>query len=189
MVERRRAHRRGPRDQRGRLAHHPRRRAAAPHLAGRAAQPGQRAARRDVADRPAADAPGPGRAVHRAPARRLAVKPGITGWAQVNGRASLPWSERIELDLYYIEHRSLALDLRILRRSAAMVLDRVGPLQGRDRRLGGPDCEPAGGAADRRRQALRHRQLLRAADARRSSPTPRRSRPPSTPRTCARRCR
>ena len=53
---------------------------------------------------------------------RLAVKPGITGWAQVNGRASLPWSERIELDLYYIEHRSLALDLKILRRTVAMVL-------------------------------------------------------------------
>ena len=45
------------------------------------------------------------------------VKPGITGWAQVNGRASLPWSERIELDLYYIEHRSLALDLGILSRA------------------------------------------------------------------------
>jgi lipopolysaccharide/colanic/teichoic acid biosynthesis glycosyltransferase len=53
---------------------------------------------------------------------RLAIRPGITGWAQVNGRASLPWSERIELDLYYIEHRSLALDLRILRRTVAMVL-------------------------------------------------------------------
>jgi lipopolysaccharide/colanic/teichoic acid biosynthesis glycosyltransferase len=53
---------------------------------------------------------------------RLAVKPGITGWAQVNGRASLPWSERIELDLYYIEHRSLALDAQILRRTVAMVL-------------------------------------------------------------------
>ena len=48
---------------------------------------------------------------------RLAVKPGITGWAQVNGRASLPWSERIELDLYYVEHRSLSLDLRILLRT------------------------------------------------------------------------
>ena len=45
---------------------------------------------------------------------RLAVKPGITGWAQINGRASLPWAERIELDLWYVEHRSLALDLRIL---------------------------------------------------------------------------
>ena len=53
---------------------------------------------------------------------RLAIKPGITGWAQVNGRASLPWAERIELDLYYIEHRSLALDVQILRRTVAMVL-------------------------------------------------------------------
>ena len=53
---------------------------------------------------------------------RLAVKPGITGWAQVNGRASLPWSERIELDLWYVEHRSLWLDLRILGRTVRMVL-------------------------------------------------------------------
>jgi lipopolysaccharide/colanic/teichoic acid biosynthesis glycosyltransferase len=52
---------------------------------------------------------------------RLAIRPGITGWAQVNGRASLPWSERIELDLYYIEHRSLALDVRILWRTVQMV--------------------------------------------------------------------
>jgi lipopolysaccharide/colanic/teichoic acid biosynthesis glycosyltransferase len=61
---------------------------------------------------------------------RLAVKPGITGWAQVNGRASLPWSERIELDLYYIEHRSLALDLRILRRTLAMVRGGSGLYKG-----------------------------------------------------------
>lgn len=53
---------------------------------------------------------------------RLAIRPGITGWAQVNGRAALPWSERIELDLYYIEHRSLALDARILWRTVAIVL-------------------------------------------------------------------
>jgi lipopolysaccharide/colanic/teichoic acid biosynthesis glycosyltransferase len=53
---------------------------------------------------------------------RLAIRPGITGWAQVNGRASLPWPERIELDLYYIEHRSLSLDLRILLRTVQMVL-------------------------------------------------------------------
>jgi lipopolysaccharide/colanic/teichoic acid biosynthesis glycosyltransferase len=52
---------------------------------------------------------------------RLAVKPGITGWAQVNGRASLPWPERIELDLWYVEHRSLKLDLEILRRTVAQV--------------------------------------------------------------------
>jgi lipopolysaccharide/colanic/teichoic acid biosynthesis glycosyltransferase len=62
---------------------------------------------------------------------RLQVKPGITGWAQVNGRASLPWSERIELDLYYIEHRSLALDLRILGRTLALVLGGGGLYKGR----------------------------------------------------------
>ena len=61
---------------------------------------------------------------------RLAVKPGITGWAQVNGRASLPWSERIELDLYYVEHRSLSLDVRILLRTTAMVLGGSGLYKG-----------------------------------------------------------
>jgi lipopolysaccharide/colanic/teichoic acid biosynthesis glycosyltransferase len=61
---------------------------------------------------------------------RLAVKPGITGWAQVNGRASLPWTDRIELDLYYVEHRSLALDLEILRRTVAMVLGGSGLYKG-----------------------------------------------------------
>jgi len=61
---------------------------------------------------------------------RLAVKPGITGWAQVNGRASLPWSERIELDLWYIEHRSWRLDLTILLRSARMVLGGDGLYKG-----------------------------------------------------------
>jgi lipopolysaccharide/colanic/teichoic acid biosynthesis glycosyltransferase len=48
---------------------------------------------------------------------RLDVKPGITGWAQVNGRAVLPWAERIELDVWYVEHRSPLLDLRILART------------------------------------------------------------------------
>ncbi len=52
---------------------------------------------------------------------RLRVKPGITGWAQVNGRAALPWTERIELDLWYVEHQSLALDLRILARTVRLV--------------------------------------------------------------------
>jgi lipopolysaccharide/colanic/teichoic acid biosynthesis glycosyltransferase len=53
---------------------------------------------------------------------RLAVRPGLTGWAQVNGRASLLWSERIELDLWYVEHRSLRLDLRILAQTIKQVL-------------------------------------------------------------------
>jgi lipopolysaccharide/colanic/teichoic acid biosynthesis glycosyltransferase len=49
--------------------------------------------------------------------RRLDVRPGITGWAQVQGRASLPWEERIELDVWYVEHRSPWLDLKILART------------------------------------------------------------------------
>ena len=53
--------------------------------------------------------------------RRLEVKPGITGWAQVNGRTSLSWPDRIELDVWYVEHRSLLLDLRILARTARML--------------------------------------------------------------------
>ena len=61
---------------------------------------------------------------------RLAIRPGLTGWAQVNGRASLPWSERIELDLYYIEHRSLRLDVRILVRTARVLLGGGGVYRG-----------------------------------------------------------
>jgi len=61
---------------------------------------------------------------------RLEVKPGITGWAQINGRASLPWAERIELDLWYVEHQSVALDLRILARTAGMVLAGHGLYKG-----------------------------------------------------------
>jgi lipopolysaccharide/colanic/teichoic acid biosynthesis glycosyltransferase len=53
--------------------------------------------------------------------RRLEVKPGITGWAQINGRTSLPWPDRIELDVWYVEHRSIRLDLRILARTARML--------------------------------------------------------------------
>jgi len=61
---------------------------------------------------------------------RLKVKPGITGWAQVNGRASLPWSERIELDLWYVEHCSLALDLKILAQTVRMVVRGEGLYKG-----------------------------------------------------------
>ena len=61
---------------------------------------------------------------------RLAVKPGITGWAQINGRASLPWPERIELDLWYVEHRTLKLDLQIMARTLRMVLAGHGLYKG-----------------------------------------------------------
>ena len=57
---------------------------------------------------------------------RLAVKPGITGWAQIHGRASLSWPERIELDIYYVEHRSLRLDLAILARTVGTLFGGEG---------------------------------------------------------------
>jgi lipopolysaccharide/colanic/teichoic acid biosynthesis glycosyltransferase len=62
--------------------------------------------------------------------RRLEVRPGITGWAQVNGRVSLSWPERIELDVWYVEHRSLALDLRILARTFWLLVSGHGLYSG-----------------------------------------------------------
>ena len=62
--------------------------------------------------------------------RRLDARPGITGWAQVNGRASLPWAERIELDLTYLERASLRHDLQILALSARMVATGHGLYRG-----------------------------------------------------------
>jgi lipopolysaccharide/colanic/teichoic acid biosynthesis glycosyltransferase len=58
--------------------------------------------------------------------RRLEVKPGITGWAQVNGRTSLPWPERIELDIWYVENRSLWLDVRIIARTIRLLVTGQG---------------------------------------------------------------
>jgi len=58
--------------------------------------------------------------------RRHEVIPGITGWAQVQGRAGIPWEERIELDLWYVEHRSAALDLRILLKTVGLLLSGRG---------------------------------------------------------------
>jgi lipopolysaccharide/colanic/teichoic acid biosynthesis glycosyltransferase len=61
---------------------------------------------------------------------RLEARPGLTGWAQVNGRASLPWPERIELDIWYLEHASLRLDLRIIALSARMAITGHGLYRG-----------------------------------------------------------
>jgi lipopolysaccharide/colanic/teichoic acid biosynthesis glycosyltransferase len=58
--------------------------------------------------------------------RRLEVKPGITGWAQVRGRAGIPWEERIELDVWYVDHRSFALDLRILGKTFVLLITGQG---------------------------------------------------------------
>jgi sugar transferase EpsL len=59
-------------------------------------------------------------------ARRHEVRPGITGWAQVNGRNALIWEQKFELDVWYVDHRSLALDLRILIQTFAHVWKREG---------------------------------------------------------------
>jgi lipopolysaccharide/colanic/teichoic acid biosynthesis glycosyltransferase len=62
--------------------------------------------------------------------RRLEARPGLTGWAQVNGRASLPWPERIELDIWYLEHATLRLDLKIIALSARMAVTGHGLYRG-----------------------------------------------------------
>ena len=54
--------------------------------------------------------------------RRLEVKPGVTGWAQIHGRAALPWEDRIELDVWYVENRSPWVDLKILLRTPRALL-------------------------------------------------------------------
>jgi lipopolysaccharide/colanic/teichoic acid biosynthesis glycosyltransferase len=59
-------------------------------------------------------------------ARRHEVRPGITGWAQVNGRNALSWDDQLDLDVWYVEHRSLRLDLRIIRDTVASVARREG---------------------------------------------------------------
>ena len=59
-------------------------------------------------------------------ARRHVVQPGITGWAQVNGRNNVPWPERLAMDVWYVEHRSFALDLRILALTLLRVVQRKG---------------------------------------------------------------
>ncbi len=62
--------------------------------------------------------------------RRLDVQPGITGWAQIHGRARLPWAERIELDVWYVEHQSLRLDLAIMLRTVGTLFSRGGTYKG-----------------------------------------------------------
>lgn len=65
-------------------------------------------------------------------ARRHEVRPGVTGWAQVHGRQSIPFSQRLELDVWYVDHRNIALDLRILVMTAMQVLRGSGVKPGQD---------------------------------------------------------
>jgi len=80
--------------------------------------------------------------------RRLELRPGVTGWAQINGRAGIPWEERIELDVWYVEHRSVSLDLRIIARSPLVVLRGVGGTAG-DPYAGSTEDSPLRRAAER----------------------------------------
>jgi lipopolysaccharide/colanic/teichoic acid biosynthesis glycosyltransferase len=78
--------------------------------------------------------------------RRLEVKPGLTGWAQIHGRAALPWSERIELDVWYVDHRSPLVDLRILLRTPLALVRGTykGATGGWQGRPGGGDGQATG---------------------------------------------
>ena len=73
--------------------------------------------------------------------RRVDVKPGLTGWAQVNGRTKLPWDERIELDVWYVEHRSPWVDLKILLRTPLAIF--TGTYKGETGGWRGPGSAPA----------------------------------------------
>jgi lipopolysaccharide/colanic/teichoic acid biosynthesis glycosyltransferase len=80
--------------------------------------------------------------------RRLELRPGVTGWAQIHGRAGIPWEERIELDVWYVEHRSLLLDLKILAKTPAALLGGAGDVA-TDPYAGSPPDSPLRKAAER----------------------------------------
>ena len=130
---------------------------------------------------------------------RLDVKPGITGWAQIHGRASLPWAERIELDLWYVRHHDWKTDLLILLRTPLALFGgtyRGRAAAGRRREADGafrrPRYPPSrdGRPVHVRRAARRHRHRVpRAPARRRSPPTSTSSRPRSTTPTAGRSCR
>jgi lipopolysaccharide/colanic/teichoic acid biosynthesis glycosyltransferase len=80
--------------------------------------------------------------------RRLDLRPGVTGWAQIHGRAGIPWEERIELDVWYVEHRSLRLDLEILARTPRALLGGAGSVA-TDAYAGSSSDSPLRRAAER----------------------------------------
>jgi lipopolysaccharide/colanic/teichoic acid biosynthesis glycosyltransferase len=83
--------------------------------------------------------------------RRLELKPGITGWSQTHGRAGIPWEERIEQDVWYVEHRSLGLDLRILALTPLVVMRGTG-FDAPDAYAGAAEGSPLRQAAERETQ-------------------------------------
>ncbi len=85
---------------------------------------------------------------------RLAVRPGLTGWAQVQGRNALSWPERIEYDLHYVAHRGIALDVRILLRTVGVLLRPVGITGAGGVNPGFPIPEHAAGQGDKPSETL-----------------------------------
>ena len=77
---------------------------------------------------------------------RLAIRPGLTGWAQIHGRTALPWDQRIELDLWYVEHRKLKTDLVIVWQTIRMLINGDGLYKGTTGGWHGPH-DPQGGPA------------------------------------------
>jgi lipopolysaccharide/colanic/teichoic acid biosynthesis glycosyltransferase len=86
--------------------------------------------------------------------RRLDLRPGVTGWAQIHGRAGIPWEERIELDVWYVENRSLRLDLKILARTPLALLRGAG-VRAADEFGGSSPDSPLRQAAERESSASR----------------------------------
>jgi lipopolysaccharide/colanic/teichoic acid biosynthesis glycosyltransferase len=86
--------------------------------------------------------------------RRLDLRPGVTGWAQIHGRAGIPWEERIELDVWYVEHRSLWLDLKILAKTPGALFGGAGSVA-RDPYAGSSPESPLRQAAERERTGER----------------------------------
>jgi lipopolysaccharide/colanic/teichoic acid biosynthesis glycosyltransferase len=82
--------------------------------------------------------------------RRLDLRPGVTGWAQIHGRAGIPWEERIELDVWYVEHRSLWLDLRIIAKTPGSLIGGAGSVAP-DPYAGSSKDSPLRQAAERER--------------------------------------
>ena len=82
--------------------------------------------------------------------RRLDLRPGVTGWAQIHGRAGIPWEDRIELDVWYVEHRSPWLDLKILARTPRALLGGAG-VEAEDPFAGSRPDSPLRAAAERER--------------------------------------
>ncbi len=84
--------------------------------------------------------------------RRLELRPGVTGWAQTHGRTGIPWEERIELDVWYVENRSLGLDLKILALTPAVLIKGSG-MAAPDRYGGSAPDSPLRQAAEREAEA------------------------------------